>query len=189
MGAVVNAAASSSKIADDELVQKVIENVLSKYKIPIVKAMEEIPTFKRMRTYRINYVYPRWHTVSFTLVAKEHIKHMKALMAKIAPFEVSEIDERAFVGFYPSVKLPTFVHPAFYVMNNMYQLRFGGFDSFKEKYYAMWKNKFHKLIAIEVADSDRISEKAAEIVNRMDEVIVPSTFSKEAFEKSGVKYQ
>jgi len=43
------------------------------------------------------------------------------------------------------------------------------------------------LIGVEVADSDRVSEKAVEVCNKADMLIVPSEFSRKAYTTSGVK--
>ena len=120
------------------------------------------------------YVYPMWHTVSFTLVAKKHIEYLTKLGVK-----VYEVDELAFPNLVPHTRPVALVHPMFYCLHRVLQIR--------GKYFSWWRSKYRALIGIDVADSDRISQLAVNIANLCDACIVPSNFAREVYIKSGVK--
>ena len=126
----------------------------------------------------ILYVYPQWHMVSFTLVARKHIEYMQRLGAA-----VYEIDEVLFPGFAPVVKYSAFIHPAFYILHRVAEYR----KKLSAEYLNWLINKFEQLICIDVADSDRISEYAVNLLNMCTKVVVPSTFARDAYVSSGVK--
>jgi len=46
---------------------------------------------------------------------------------------------------------------------------------------------FNQVVAIDVCDSDRMSDYAVELLNYADKVVVPSSFCVEVFRSSGVK--
>ncbi len=118
---------------------------------------------------RIWYCYPIWNRVSFSLVAKQHIKYLKQR------FYIDEIDELALPTVSPYSKPLLIVHPLFYVF-----AKFG--KHIEKRLY-----RFKAVLGIDVADSDLISRLAVSITNYTDGVIVPSNFSKESFIRSGVK--
>lgn len=144
-----------------------------------------LPSATKLGYLAFNYIYPMWHKVSFSIVAQKHIEYMKRLLGDL---KVYEIDEKAFIGFTPHTKMTTFVHPAIYIMNEIKQKRLAvGSGSINEEYYRWWKSKFEQLIAVDVADSDHVSHVAIELVNLLDKLVVPSSFSKDAYERSGAR--
>jgi len=168
-------------------VKKYVDHLIFSNIVDIKRAIDRIRTVRVSGRCYVHYIYPKWHTVSFTLVARKHIQYMKAVAERFIECNINEIDERAFIGFSPTVPIPTFVHPAFYIMSEMMQKRFKKTGVFDKRGYEWWRKKFDRLIAVEVADSDRLSDQAVEIANMFDVIVVPSTFSRDAFVNSGVK--
>jgi len=117
----------------------------------------------------IYYIYPMWHKVSFTLIAKHHIRELRKY------YQVYEIDELAVRHLNPYCRPITLLHPCFFIMS-----RFAG-------RLERIRSKLRSLIGLDVADSDRISNLAVSMTHYCDAMIVPSTWSREAYIKSGVK--
>jgi glycosyltransferase involved in cell wall biosynthesis len=123
------------------------------------------------------------HTVSFTIVSKKHVEYMK----KLSLAQVYEMDELAFAGFYPSIRYDVVLHPHIYIWNRVVQ-KFNRIVSEKiSQYIDYFRNRFNQLIAVDVCDSDRMSDFAVELLNYADKVVVPSNFCVEVFKGSGVK--
>ena len=132
-------------------------------------------------------MYPQHHTVSFTLVAKKHIEYMMK-----DPFSiVHEMDELSFPSFRPSLKYLTILHPWIFIFHRVIQY----YDkivtsSLRDRipyYLDLFLKQFDKLIAVDVCDSDRMSDYAVNLLNYADKIIVPSSFCKQVYESSGVK--
>ena len=115
------------------------------------------------------YVYPQHHTVSFTFIAREHIRLLRK------KWRIQEIPEKGFLHIHPSSKPLVFVHPMLYIATQNLE---------KFDYQRLF---YDTLIGVEVADSDRISNLAANIINKADAVILPSQWSKESYLRSGVR--
>ena len=115
------------------------------------------------------YVYPTHHVVSFTLIAKHHIEQLRKY------FKVQEVPEKGFLNIYPYSYPTVIIHPLLYCTSSNFEL------------YLDKRTRYKALIGVEVADSDRISDVAVNVVNTADCLIVPSIFSKRAYENSGTK--
>jgi len=119
------------------------------------------------------YVYPQWHTVSFTLVAKQHIHYLRKVC------RVVEVDETWLDAISCAAVLGSgkryLLHPLFYMLFNR--------DTARRAIRAT----ADKLVGFEVTDTDRISDRAVEIANEADLLIVPSHWSREVMKRSGVK--
>jgi glycosyltransferase involved in cell wall biosynthesis len=132
------------------------------------------------------YVYPMWHTVSFTLVARKHIEYIRRLGVR-----VQEVDELAFPSLYPYSSLTAVVHPYLYLALRVLQVHSyklpprGGALSTESLGY--WRSRYGSIVAVDVCDSDRISSLAVELLELADRVVVPSTFCKRVYESSGVR--
>lgn len=130
---------------------------------------------------------PLYHTVSFTLVALKHVDYIK----KLNLANVYVMDELAFAGFYTSARYEAVLHPHIYIWNRVIQRFYRAVnDNLKHripKYIENFKNQFNQLIAVDVCDSDRMSDFAVEILNYADKAIVPSNFCVEVYRSSGVK--
>lgn len=114
------------------------------------------------------YVYPMWQRVSFTLVAQQHLAVLRKRL------RVEEVDELAFPHIFPHSRPVVVVHPYFYCM-----VRASRFISRKLHYYGA-------LIGVDVADSDHISNLAVSMTHYAYCMVVPSSFAKKVYERSGV---
>jgi len=131
----------------------------------------------------IVYAYPIWHTVSFTLIARKHIKYMREKWK----VDVHEVDELSFPTFTPVSNPVAFAHPAIFIMNRVIESRRDVWGRFRREYFDWWKSHFKCLVGIDVCDSDRMSELAVYILNLYDKVVTHSTFCVEVYRRSGVK--
>ena len=133
------------------------------------------------------YVYPMHHTVSFTIVSKKHVEYMK----KLSLAQVYEMDEPAFPSFFPIINYDAVLHPHIYIWNRVIQRFYRAVNENLRhripKYIEDFKNRFNQLIAVDVCDSDMMSDFAVEMLNYADKVVVPSSFCVEVFKGSGVK--
>lgn len=126
-----------------------------------------------MRKPRLFYFLPFFHTVSFQFVAKWHVYFLREL------FNVFQLDEKFFYSklalfFLPSHKVSC-LHPFFYL----------AFE--RESHLKLLRLKTEYIVGFDVADSTAISPKAVKVANMCDLIIVPTEFSKEVFENSGVE--
>jgi glycosyltransferase involved in cell wall biosynthesis len=136
---------------------------------------------------RLLYCYPQFHIVSFTLVARKHVEYLK----KQELADVYELDELAFPSHVPRIKYDTILHPWIYIYHRFLQSRLNALseslrDRFDE-YLEWWRSNFSQLVAVDVCDSDRMSEYAVSLLNQADKVVVPSNYCVEVYRSSGVK--
>jgi len=117
----------------------------------------------------VYYVYPQWHTVSFTLVSHKHIEQLKKY------FRLYAIDELAFPYRDIFCKPVCVIHPYFFIVQRNPQR------------FLYMLEKFKAVIGIDVADTDMIGRVGVQLANLANCMIVPSTFCKFAYERSGVK--
>lgn len=117
----------------------------------------------------ILYFYPMWHKVSFTLIAQQHVRQLKKY------FNVVEIDELAYRKRDLFGKYIIVLHPYFFMASR------------DPKWTLHIVEQGRTLIGFDVADTDMLGQKAVHLANIATSIIVPSHFSKEVFEKSGVK--
>ncbi len=130
-----------------------------------------------MNTNTIYYVYPQHHDVSFRFVARQYIGMIRESMK--SDQRLYEIPELNFYMFTPAGRPLSIVHPFFYSMYHWKEVEF----SFFEKY----RSQISSLIGVEVADTDQISTEYINHANNYaDAMIVNSTWSRNAFEKSGL---
>jgi glycosyltransferase involved in cell wall biosynthesis len=135
----------------------------------------------------ILYVYPARHTVSFSIVARKHIEYIKRM--NIA--NVYEMDELDLPSFVPSIRYYAVLHPFLFiwerVVNRISNATPQRLKHKVSQYVENFKNQFDQVIAIDVCDSDRISEYAVNLLNYADKIIVPSSFCVEVYRSSGVR--
>lgn len=112
-------------------------------------------------------MYPRRKRVSFTIVAKKHIKELRK-----RGLEIHEADIHAFIK--DDVGELSLVHPVFYPL----------IDS--PINYKTIIRYSKKMIGFDVCDTDRITPLASYVANLFDLIIVPSSFCKEVYKRSGV---
>jgi len=115
------------------------------------------------------YVYPRHHLVSFSLVAQYYIKYLRKF------FRVSEVDELSVANLDVYSHATAVIHPYFFIV-----MRHG--EKLIEKF-----SRFNSVIGVDVADTDHITQMAVSALNYADAVVVPSSFSKKAYKRSGVQ--
>jgi len=126
-----------------------------------------------MSTKPIYYVYPISKWVSFRFIAEQHVRELRK------QYNVITADEKSFTTIALVATVSTnplfFLHPFFYP-----------FEVYKKKVL----DKTHiraQIIAVDVSDSDRISEYAVNALNYAEAIIVPSNFSRNALISSGVE--
>jgi glycosyltransferase involved in cell wall biosynthesis len=133
------------------------------------------------------YVYPQFHVVSFTLIAKKHVEYLK----KQGLADIYELDELAFPSYVPHTKYTAVLHPWIYVYHRFIQAKLSALDeSLRDrfnKYLEWWRSHYDQLVAVDVCDSDRMSDYAVSLLNEADKVIVPSNYCVEVYRQSGVK--
>jgi hypothetical protein len=126
-----------------------------------------------MPLHPIFYVYPLNKWVSFHFIAEHHVAELRKY------FHVEKVDEKALTVVMPIAQLSAqslfFLHPYFYPIQ-VY-----------EKKLLEKIGKPERLIGVDVADSDHITTYAVKLTEYATAMIVPSNFSKRAYEKSGVK--
>ena len=131
----------------------------------------------------ILYAYPRWHTVSFTLVARKHLEYLR----RLGYASVYELDELMVPAFTPSTRYSLVLHPGFFIMFRVLESRKDIWGRFREDYYQWWRGFYDQVIGIDVCDSDAYTDYAVSIANRFDKFVVPSSFCVEVARRSGVK--
>jgi glycosyltransferase involved in cell wall biosynthesis len=121
----------------------------------------------------ILYIYPLNKWVSFNIIAEHHIRELRKY------FHVVNIDEKALTVIITvaqtSSKSIFILHPYFYPI-----------QVYEKKLIAKI-GKIERLIGVDVADSDHMSQQAVKLTEYATAMIVPSNFSKMAYENSGVK--
>lgn len=173
-----------------DIIDKIIsEQILSCSVELVAKGLIELPKDSKRR---LVYVYPMGQKQSFNLVAKHQIKFFneRYLADKGLTFdkyvEIQELDWSEVSGDVSDVcnwreKRNILLHPFLYPFTS------------KESFLNNARNFARLLVAknkiggFDVSDSDKISDIAVELINRVDLIMVPSTFSKDAFINSGVR--
>ena len=115
------------------------------------------------------YTYPMWHRVSFTLIAEKHIEQLQKR------YRVERIDELAFPHIMPMSRPVVFLHPFFYMMTR------------SSRFLARKLHLYRAIIGVDVADSDHISNLAVSMTDYATAMVVPSSFARQAYVRSGVR--
>lgn len=134
---------------------------------------------------RISYIYPLHGNDSFHIVASNHIKYLryeydKYIGTKDKYIEIEEIDWSQLERIDWKEKKNVLVHPFLYP--------FVSPESFTRnlRNFAKLLGTKNKIGGFDVADSNRISNLAVHLINKIDLMMVPSSFAKDAYIKSGV---
>ena len=128
---------------------------------------------------RLTYCYPVKKNVSFSLIARNHIKY--GLGERYYVFHV-DVDNLRFLRLLPTnyVLLHPLFYPFYYCWYNDRELQY--------QLAKIRSTRCDKIVALDTADSDRISDRAVMIGNYLpDVIIVPSEYSRKAYIDSGVK--
>ena len=130
---------------------------------------------------RVSYIYPLDSTHSFHIVAVNHIKYLKdKYLDNDQHIEIEEIDWSELSNIDWPEKRNVLIHPFLYP--------FASAESFiqNSKNFARLLAMKNKIGGFDVADSDKISRSAVDLINKIDLMMVPSNFVKDAYIKSGV---
>lgn len=152
-------------------VSDMIDQMTSQYSKDLPKDVEK----------RISYIYPLDSTHSFNIVAVNHIKNLRYKHTSENRYvEIEEIDWSQLSNIDWNEKRSILLHPFLYP--------FASVDSFiqNSKNFARLLAMKNKIGGFDVADSDKISKPAADLINKIDLMMVPSNFVKETYIKSGV---
>jgi glycosyltransferase involved in cell wall biosynthesis len=121
----------------------------------------------------IFYIYPINKWVSFHTIGEYHIRELRKY------FHVENVDENTLTIIMPIAQLASnslfILHPYFYPM-----------QVYERKLLALL-GKPEKLIGVDVADSDHITEYAVHLTEYATALIVPSNFARNSYINSGVK--
>ena len=121
--------------------------------------------------------------VSFSLVAKKHIEQLRKYT------NVYEWDELTLPEIYPVTPFALCIHPTIGAVWRWVQ-QVGrlepSFDAAVESLSARLR-KYEKVVGFEVADSDAVSELALKLIEPVDELVVPSEWSRRSYLRSGCK--
>ena len=130
---------------------------------------------------RVSYIYPLYGNDSFHIVASNHIKYLRReYKTRGEHIEIEEIDWPKLENMVWNEKRNILIHPFLYPFISP--------ESFTQnlKSFAKLLGTKNKIGGFDVADSNRISSLAVYIINKIDLMIVPSNFAKDAYIKSGV---
>jgi glycosyltransferase involved in cell wall biosynthesis len=136
---------------------------------------------------KLLYVYPQSHTVSFTLIARKHVEYLRGLGLA----DVHELDELTLPSFTPHLKYHAVLHPWIYIYHRLLQTKLNKLtDALQDRlqrYLEWWRSQYDQLVAVDVCDSDRMSDYAVSLLNEADMVVVPSSYCVEVYRGSGVR--
>ena len=130
---------------------------------------------------RVSYIYSLYSNDSFHIVASNHIKYLKQCHTTDDGYvEIEETDWSQLSNINWNEKRSVLLHPFLYP--------FASSESFAQnsRNFARLLAMKNKIGGFDVADSSRISRLAVDLVNKIDLMIVPSNFSKDAYVNSGV---
>ena len=130
---------------------------------------------------RISYIYSLYANDSFAIVASNHIKYLKhKYLNDDQHIEIEGIDWSQLGSISWNEKRNVLLHPF------LYPFASAGSFSQNSRNFAKLLGMKNKIGGFDVADSDRISNFAVNLVNKIDLMIVPSGFARDAYVSSGV---
>ncbi len=130
---------------------------------------------------RVSYIYSLYSNDSFHIVASNHIKYLRHWHnTEDEHVEIEEVDWSQIGYINWNEKRSVLLHPFLYP--------FASSESFAQnsRNFARLLAMKNKIGGFDVADSSRISRLAVDLINKIDLMIVPSNFSKDAYVNSGV---
>lgn len=134
---------------------------------------------------RISYIYPIYNKSSFNVVSSNHIKYLrtaKAVLRDISQdIEIQEIDWSRLGDIDFEKNVNVLLHPILYPFGSPSQF------SQNSRSFSRLLDIKHKIGGFDVADSDKISPFSVEILNKLDLIMVPSNWARNAYINSGVK--
>ena len=144
----------------------------------MVSQYNELPKDSKKR---ISYIHSLYANDSFAIVASNHVKYLKyKYIAENEHIEIESIDWSQLGSISWNEKRNVLLHPFLYP--------FSSIESFAQnsRNFAKLLGMKNKIGGFDVADSNRISSFAVGIVNRIDLMMVPSGFARDAYISSGV---
>ncbi len=131
---------------------------------------------------RISYIYSLYANDSFAIVASNHIKNLRYIYQQSDDehIAIDAIDWSQLGSISWNEKRNVLLHPFLYP--------FASIGSFAQnsRNFAKLLGMKNKIGGFDVADSNKISNFAVGIVNKIDLMIVPSGFARDAYVSSGV---
>ena len=124
------------------------------------------------------YAYPIINTVSFTHIARNHIRYLKRYV------KITEVDVDTFDITYWCDNHKMFIHPICYP----FMKTEGNSELRATKFIDTAKRKHYKLVGFDVADSNLFSKIACRLMSKYDLVVFPSSFAKDVYVKSCERY-
>jgi len=122
------------------------------------------------------YVYPMHQNGSFNFISKNHIRHLSENI------RIQQIDEGTLDVIAWVTKKNVLLHPIGYMLLGDCMEQF----PHRIKRLQRLKNTTKRLGGFDTADSNRISKIFVDVLNEMDLVMVPSSWARDTFIKSGV---
>jgi len=125
----------------------------------------------------LTYIYPSLRECAFYEISMEHIKQLQKRIS------IRSLREDYLDRPYLRIRSNVLVHPIMYVFlgdrREMMPNRIRRLQRILESY--------PKIGGFDVADTDRLSQEAVDVLNKLDLIIVPSKASKECYKRSGVR--
>lgn len=159
------------KKEESRTIGEIVNDMTSKYNTELPK-----DTIKR-----ISYIYPLNSANSFNIVSANHVKYLRHKhISENDNIEIDEVDWTQLQNLDWKEKRNVLIHPFLY--------QFASYESFMQnsRNFARLLATKHKIGGFDVADSDRISKIAVDLINKIDLIMVPSNFAKDVYIKSGV---
>ncbi len=139
---------------------------------------------------KISYIYPVYDKSSFNVVSSNHIKYLrtvnlrtvKTVLRDISQYiEIQEIDWSKITDIVSEKDINVLLHPILYPFGSPSQF------SQNSRNFSRLLDIKYKIGGFDVADSDTISPFSVEILNKLDLIMVPSNWARDAYINSGVK--
>lgn len=127
---------------------------------------------------KIWYVYPIYREISFNVISSHHITYLRNNSKNI---KIQEADWNGLGNILYDKGASVLLHPVLYPFGS--QSQFGQYA----RSFSMLIDSKRKIGGFDIADSDKMSKFSVEILNKLDLIIVPSNWSRDAYINSGVK--
>ena len=131
---------------------------------------------------RISYIYSLYANDSFAIVASNHVKYLKYIYRQNENehIGIESIDWSQIGSISWNEKRNVLIHPFLYPFASI-----GSFAQNSRNFARLLTIK-NKIGGFDVADSNKISSFAVNLVNKIDLMMVPSGFARDAYISSGV---
>lgn len=134
---------------------------------------------------KLSYIYSIYAKSSFNVVSSNHIKYLRigkaVIRDELKDIQIEEIDWSKLADIASEKDINVLLHPILYPFGSPSQF------SQNSRSFSRLLDVKHKIGGFDVADSDKISPFSAEILNKLDLIMVPSNWARDAYINSGVK--